>query len=663
MTLDLAVVTITILINAILGVMVVRHHPQTSSSRIFMVMIALIIVWSYANFRIDTSTTDAASLLWLKIFYAITFGFIALFLEFSHRFPFSRESILTRLLPFTHAIAGLIIFFTLTTDLVFVSATLGPAGLAALEFGPLYLLFSITALVGVSGGITELILKKRRSLSPARDQISFVVLGWFSFIACVVIVGAVLPFFIPAFVNLSKIGPLFSILMVGMTVYTIVRHNFLDIRFVLKNSLVYLSSLIAIVIFYAVLVSLFTLHEPSVDAIYLSAAITLILGIVGFPLLKETLSRLTDPLFFKESYDYAEAVQTLSNILYTHLEFNELQTKAEQCLAEYLHAEFVRIALRSRIPEEQHGATSFLGCGTLTVPIHLNEEEIGIIVVGNRRTNTPYERRDIQLLETFASQAATAFSRARLYEQTKQHADELARTVEERTRELRSAQEHERRMLVDLSHNLQTPLTVIQTRLDQLTPAKLTGEDARSLSLPLKRLSGFIYDLLSLAKLESEEPSTQDMVSLSELVDEIAEELTVIAGSKHVVIKTTIAPRLSVLGDARRLREAILNIASNAVKYLRDEGERRISLSLTQMNDEVHLRISDTGRGISSEDLPRIFDRFYRSSDTSMLPSGNGLGLPISKRIIEQHGGRLSIESVEGSGTSVHIYLPLRPTR
>ncbi|HYF28943.1 MAG TPA: ATP-binding protein [Candidatus Paceibacterota bacterium] len=660
MTLDLAIMIASVAINATLGLFVLRHRPQTASSRLFLIMIAVIIVWSYANFRIDTSPTDAAALAWMKVFYAAAIGIIALFLEFAHRFPFSRRSVLTALLPFARAGALAIIAVTMLTDLVFVSATLGPHGLASLAFGPLYLPFSVAALVGIMGAITELVLKRRKSLLPARDQISFVVFGWSTFLALVVIVGAILPFFIPVLVNLSKLIPLLSVAMVGATAYTIVRHNFLDIRIVLKRSLVYLVTLALVLGVYGLLVTLMdAAHGPSIEAVYLSAGITLLAGIAGFPVLERILSRLVDPIFFRDSYDYAAAIHALSTILYTHIELDDLIAASERRLAEFLHAEFVRITLQSRAPDQPHGATSFLGCGTLSIPISLNDEEIGVIVVGKKRTGDPYERRDIQLLETFAYQAATAFSRARLYAKAREHAHELERTVEERTRELREAQANERRMLVDLSHNLQTPLAVFQARLEQLAHTKLASEDAHSLAQPVQRLSGFIYDLLSLAKLESEKPDVHEGIDLSGLVDEIAEELTVIAGSKGVAIETAIAPGLRITGNERLLREAILNVASNALKYLSETGERRISFALAPKGQMAHLAVADTGRGISGDDLPHVFERFYRSRDAAALPTGNGIGLSITKRIVEQHGGSIDIESTTGAGTRVHIRLPL----
>jgi two-component system phosphate regulon sensor histidine kinase PhoR len=183
----------------------------------------------------------------------------------------------------------------------------------------------------------------------------------------------------------------------------------------------------------------------------------------------------------------------------------------------------------------------------------------------------------------------------------------------------------------------------------------------QSLEQPVRRLSGFIYDLLALAKLEREKPNIYAGLNLSELIGEIAEELEIIAENKGIQIKSSIKPQVLITGDGKRLREAFLNIASNALTYMRDEGTRRIAFTLTQEDETAHLSIADTGRGIPSSELPRVFERFYRGSATKDTTRGNGLGLSLARRIVEQHSGTIKIESIEGTGTTVHIFLPLEP--
>jgi len=147
-------------------------------------------------------------------------------------------------------------------------------------------------------------------------------------------------------------------------------------------------------------------------------------------------------------------------------------------------------------------------------------------------------------------------------------------------------------------------------------------------------------------------------VELDSVLLDVLQQMTVISSGK-VNLRLIEIDQVSVLGDRDRLKQVILNLVANAVNYTPAGGEVR--LSLTKKEGRACLIVEDTGPGISPEDLPHIFDRFYRGdrSRKRTESSGFGLGLSIAKWIVERHGGKIEVESQPGQGTRFTVWLPL----
>ena len=174
------------------------------------------------------------------------------------------------------------------------------------------------------------------------------------------------------------------------------------------------------------------------------------------------------------------------------------------------------------------------------------------------------------------------------------------------------------------------------------------------------RLELLVEDLLTLAQLESGNPNLQmGTVDLSSFLPEMVRDWEKKLTSKQLNMIVDVPPDLlPVRVDRTRLQEAVYNLLDNAVKYSREHGE--IRLSVRQRDGEIELSVSDEGIGIAKEDLPRIFERFYRA-DKARSPdkvSGTGLGLAIVKHIAQLHGGRVEAESELEKGTTIRVALP-----
>jgi signal transduction histidine kinase len=170
-------------------------------------------------------------------------------------------------------------------------------------------------------------------------------------------------------------------------------------------------------------------------------------------------------------------------------------------------------------------------------------------------------------------------------------------------------------------------------------------------------------DLLALSLLEGTLEREENIrVSLSCLLEEITEEMNIITADQGISITSTIVPDIFIKGNKKRLSEVVMNLANNSVKYMGTSEHRELSFILSKNNDVAQVVIADTGMGIPSEDLPHIFERFYRSCDISNAGiRGTGLGLSIVKQIVERHGGSITAESTLGIGSSFAFTIPYIP--
>lgn len=218
----------------------------------------------------------------------------------------------------------------------------------------------------------------------------------------------------------------------------------------------------------------------------------------------------------------------------------------------------------------------------------------------------------------------------------------------------------QQRFLADVSHELRTPLTVIKGNVDLMRRMKqFDAESLSSIDQEAGRLTRLVGGLLMLAQAESGNlPLNFQPVGLDMLVTEVFQEMHIIAGGR-VRVHLSEIDQLQVNGDRDRLKQVLINLVANAIQYTPPGGD--VFISLARVGDQARIICQDTGPGIPSEDLPHIFERFYRAekSRTRGRTTGFGLGLSITKWIVDHHNGRIEVDSKEGEGTTFAIWLPL----
>jgi signal transduction histidine kinase len=219
----------------------------------------------------------------------------------------------------------------------------------------------------------------------------------------------------------------------------------------------------------------------------------------------------------------------------------------------------------------------------------------------------------------------------------------------------------QRRFVADVGHELRTPLTVIKGNVDLMR--RIGCSDAESLDgieSEVDRLTRLVGDLLLLAQAESGKlPLDRRLVELDSLVLEGLQQMSVLARDK-LQLRLGEFDQVQVCGDQDRLKQVLVNLIGNAIKYTPANGE--VVVGLGKVNNQAKLTVHDTGPGIPSEDLPHVFERFYRgekSRTRSRDGKGFGLGLSIAYWIVRNHGGRIEVDSKENQGTTFVVWLPL----
>jgi signal transduction histidine kinase len=231
---------------------------------------------------------------------------------------------------------------------------------------------------------------------------------------------------------------------------------------------------------------------------------------------------------------------------------------------------------------------------------------------------------------------------------------------------LETAYQQASRFSADASHELRTPLTIMRGELESIgsimyaeQPTQLLYERIGSVLEEAEHLSRIVEGLFAIARLEAGEARMgHEVFDLAELARSTVEQMQLLAEDKNLSITIDAANPVFVMGDAPRLKQVIVNLFDNAIKYTPDGGA--IALSVSALAAKAVFAVKDNGAGIAPDALPHIFERFYRSEKArSSSAHGAGLGLSIVRSICQAHGGTVNVQSAEGKGATVTVELPL----
>ena len=241
--------------------------------------------------------------------------------------------------------------------------------------------------------------------------------------------------------------------------------------------------------------------------------------------------------------------------------------------------------------------------------------------------------------------------------------NQLARTINGMLDRLQHSFIRQRTFLFDTSHELKTPLTTMRLIIDDICSddaqnlPEVPGEKVLQLKTQILRMDRLVKDLLNLSALESLTRIDHKPVPLAEMLSTLSADYQIMADAQQIQLSLDLDPSLVVQGDREKLNRAFSNILDNAIRYNCSGG--RVAVTGSQSATEVTLCVANTGPGIAEEEIPKVFDQFYRvEKSRSSRHGGSGLGLAIVKRIVELHSGSLNLESRKNDWTRLIVRLP-----
>lgn len=699
MILTTIVLIISLVVNLGLGLLIFTRSSQYYK-KIYLVFGFLCIssaLWILSVLMVFISEDIGWKLFWVRLVFGVSSFIPAIFLNFSLIFPNYQYTIspAKKLLMY---LPPLFVLAICQTDLIVVSIKqIDPY---IVKYGIMHNLFSLYLVIYLSLGFYFLVKTYINSVGVYRLQITYCFLGMLITSTGGLFTNVLLPLFGTS--KYSGFGPSFTMIMVGFTTYSILKHRMMDINIVLKKGttyilllgLLFVPSFILILlgqkIFYGKINYLFTAMMFSV----------LSLTALLFYKVKPGAEKAVDQLFFKDRYNYRETLGKFSkamvNILdlpalvkriiemitqtmgvkkasifllndekggYDLLESKNLKNSSPHFLlakgaplTNYLQKmkEIVvkeELAKGAHIPElidviQQMASLE----AEVSIPLISKGQLIGMINLSHKFNKDVYYQEDIDLLTTLANQASIAIENARLYEDLKRSKSYIRRA--DRLASLGT-------LTAGLAHEIRNPLVAIKT-LTQLLPERIDDEEFRNHFLSIaagevERISHLVNELLDFAR-----PSTPklEMEDINSILDGMILLVSTESRKKNLHIEKEYTPDLpSIKVDREQIKQVFLNILLNAIEATPEGGSITVrTRSFLKPGGKVYLQVEfkDTGCGIAQEYIEEIFNPFYTTK-----PTGSGLGLSISNQIVRDHEGYIDVESQIGKGTSFFINLPL----
>lgn len=705
---DLLILFIAVIANILLGLLVYLRNPKSATNILFLLLTIDVALWSVGNYLGTHILLPNLNLFWIRITMALAVPQAVLFFLLIHTFPSSKIKLDKQNLI-------LLLFFTLLTSLVALSPYLFTS--VVLENGSPQptpgigmLLFIPVAVGSVVGGLLLLIKKYRKAYGLEKVQLRYVLFGVLMMFISIILFNFVLLIFFKITIFLV-LGPFYTLLFVGSVGYAIVKHRLLDIRLVVARTVSYTLLIIVFGIFYAlffgVFSSVFLTTVIETSAIAVSTLLALIMAFTFQPI-RRLLEKITDSLFYKEKYDSNSVLGQLSRVMASTLRLDDLTHEMLAILlkelrvgkaafilldnnkvsavkhegfksAPTLDEEHIKIVAASHhsivFDETEEGEIKkILRELEISLVVHLRTEgeQIGLLILGDKQSGDIYSEQDVNLLEILAPEAAVAVQNAKAYEEIRRFNITLQEEVDKATTELTDANEKLKELdklkdeFVSLaSHELRTPMTAIKGSLSTILEGyagTISPESREFLTAAYNendRLIRLVNNLLNISRIEAGRFTFNlTKLNINMLIDEVIKNLGMAAQEKNLYLKYEGEKNLPlVYADEDKVKEVLINLIGNALKFTHKGG---ITVKTETKNEMLQIGVCDTGSGIAKEDQELLFKKFSQVKGSySRQAGGTGLGLYISKQIIEGQKGKVWLESVLGQGSTFFFTLPI----
>lgn len=709
--LQLTILVIAVAINFLLLVVVYKQNSRSATNIFFATFCFLASMWLIASYRSVTPNVDIS---WSRLgIFLASFKMLFFFL-FAHTMPERRVRLSTAQLVMLGVVTSIVMLICLS-DYAFTGITtvrgvpqlsVGP-GMAA--FGGLVSFLSVAA-------VLALWRKLKISTGVVKEQIRFVMAGATLMFAA--LTGTImLPIMIFGQSAFLPLIPLYLLTFLGMSAYAIVKYRFLDIRAVLARAVAFVLLLIIVatayvVVLYGILRQVFGADIDTRSFVAMCAFT--VFAIFIFQPVQLRLRKFTNKLFFHTLYDHDQILAEITHVMVEEVEVDPLIRKILTILKEKLHIDHSGMLLlgvenlfqwkplgfSEACPAEMTKSGIFevltdvpcvyedLPHGELrdffsqyyiaaTFPVKLKGRTIAIFVLGHKLSGETLTESDVLFFELLSSEMAIGIQNAVSFSEIKKFNEELEQRVIERTTDLRRSQFEELEKAKQVAglkdefvflatHELRTPITAIRGFLEMTLDAKDKfpkdiQENLESMAQASNHLNQLVNDLLEIASSEGGKLAiVYERMSFQPLLEEVLRELASLRNEKSITIHDECSDLPDVYGDGTKIKEVLINLIGNAIKYGRQGGNIYVQAYRILGEPTLLVEIRDDGFGIPSEQQKRIFQKFFRAGTPGTEDTlGTGLGLFITRMLVEKMGGKIMFSSSEQHGSTFSFTLPI----
>jgi len=480
--------------------------------------------------------------------------------------------------------------------------------------------------------------------------------------------------------------------------YGILHYELVDVNIKLRNTL---ANIIFAILFTVVYVGLvvfarFILASRFDEFFWWVSIIAAIYLTSVLQPLREKILRFIDVTFYRVRYDYRETINKFTSLVGEVLNLAELSSFITKTIEDTFEPQSLKLFIFSKgtyqtlknDPDKisfakEHPIINFLHTyeraigeeeinkslvsfnevqrlkPQVVVPLKSRDELIGFIFIERRVSGDFYSQEDKNLLSTLGQASAIALKNALLYEEVLENKKEIEQLLAHE----REVNESKNEFVNIVSHYLRTPLTSTKGYLDILTKGRITAEERAGYLTRVyneqKRLSSLVEDLISISSLEKGELRLfKNNLSLQSVVEKVVDDFSSLAQEKDLYLKTAMKTAVGTINaDQQKLTQAIINLVDNAIKFTKIGG---ITIKIAGKSSQAEICVEDTGIGIDPQEMPKLFQKFHRGTSVKTFTyEGSGLGLYITKLIVEAHGGEIKASSELGKGSGFCIYLPI----
>ncbi len=671
---------------------------------VMSIMIAIWLTWqSLAQLNIGAYT----DLIMLRLASA-TSVFLGMFFVLFMRDYTNKTK--RKIILIVYGVSASILFVLNLTSLGITNVTVNESGLTINDVGIFYYVSLMVVVAFFIYGFVILIIDTKKRVKSDRTANYYIFIGF----AQAVIITVLTTTLLAPYPASQILIPISLFILTLLTALAIIRHRLFDIRLVAVRALTYLLSIGLLATVYAFIA--FNLANIFIENWSVSlkesfyALLAVILALTFAPI-KKFFERVTNRIFFRDQYDSQALINKIGRILASEIDLDKVSHQVINELCTQIKIEKAEIVVfgekqlfyennvfkstkdnigqkelrklgRTMLVRDDQQSTERKDLMqkygiSVSLALRTSERFIGYLLLSDKKSGDIYSSEDINVLKIIGSELSVAIQNALSYKEIQLFNETLTEKVRQRTAQLKSA--NDQLHLLDqakdefismASHQLRTPLTTVKgyaSMLDEGDFGKLTREQREKVELTLdgaNRMARLIDDLLNVSRMDANRFFLEvTEVDIVKVVAEEIQQLQSMAESKKVAIEYTPPSEKipTIRLDENKTRQVIMNLVDNAIHYSQPPlggGEANVSLKANDKNIEFVVR--DNGIGVPADVQKKLFTKMFRANNAKAArPDGTGLGLYLVKRVIEDEGGEIIFESVEGKGSTFGFKLPL----